>query len=211
LSADGRVPAQLWAGEADEAGEAARLIHAHHFRLNRFRSPRMSDATVPTHQLVVFSLGREEYAAPITRVQEIIDWTEPRTVSSDVPWMRGVISLRGKIVPVCDLGARLGIGATAGGDKIVIVEAGGDQAGVIVDEVTEVLTVAETQLEDIAVADEELVQGIAKVDDRLIVLLNLDGVFAATAQATPAVTPPAAAPAVPTLPAGGPSPAAATV
>jgi chemotaxis signal transduction protein len=57
--------------------------------------------------------------------------------------------------------------------------------------------VAETQLEDIAVADEELVQGIAKVDDRLIVLLNLDGVFAATAPATPAVTPPAAAPAVP--------------
>jgi purine-binding chemotaxis protein CheW len=164
----------------------------------------MSDATVPTHQLVVFSLGREEYAAPITRVQEIIDWTEPRTVSSDVPWMRGVISLRGKIVPVCDLGARIGIGATGGG-KIVIVEAGGDQAGVIVDEVTEVLTVAETQLEDIAVADEELVQGIAKVDDRLIVLLNLDGVFAAA----PAQPAPAATPAVPTLPAAAPT--AATV
>jgi purine-binding chemotaxis protein CheW len=191
--------------EADEAGEAARLIHAHHVRLNRFRSPRMSDATVPTHQLVVFSLGCEEYAAPITRVQEIIDWTEPRTVSSDVPWMRGVISLRGKIVPVCDLGARLGTGATAGGGKIVIVETGGDQAGVIVDEVTEVLTVAESQLEDIAVADEELVQGIAKVDDRLIVLLNLDGVFAAAADA------PAPASALPTLPAAGPAPTAPTV
>jgi purine-binding chemotaxis protein CheW len=158
----------------------------------------MSDATVPTHQLVVFSLGSEEYAAPITRVQEIIDWTEPRSVSSDVPWMRGVISLRGKIVPVCDLGARLGAGAAAGGGKIVIVETAGDQAGVIVDEVAEVLTVAETQLEDVPVADEDLVQGIAKVEDRLIVLLNLDGVFAtvtagAATAAAGAVGAPAAA------------------
>src|SRR5581483_8075090 len=46
-------------------------------------------------QLVVFSLGEEEYALPITRVQEIIRYTEPRAVASEARWIRGVISLRG--------------------------------------------------------------------------------------------------------------------
>ena len=150
-------------------------------------------AATTTHQLVVFSLGSEEYAAPITRVHEIIDWAEPRSVSSDMPWMRGVISLRGKLVGVFDLAARLGAGAAGDGGQIVIVEAAGDQAGVIVDEVIEVLTVEASQLETIPVADADLVQGVAKVQDRLIVLLNLDGVFAATEGAGVAV--PAAAPA----------------
>ena len=64
-----------------------------------------------TRQLVIFSLGSEEYALPITRVQEIIRYTEPRMVASRTAWIRGVINLRGKIVPVCDLAERLGLRA----------------------------------------------------------------------------------------------------
>src|SRR5437870_9968302 len=102
-----------------------------------------------THrQLVVFSLGEEEYALPITQVQEIIRYTEPRAVASEAAWIRGVISLRGKIVPVCDLAARLGLSTElADNAKIVIVETDGGTAGVIVDEVEEVLTVDEGQLD----------------------------------------------------------------
>jgi purine-binding chemotaxis protein CheW len=74
-------------------------------------------------QLVVFSLGDEEYALPITDVQEIIRYTEPRAVASEAPWIRGVISLRGKIIPVCDLAARLGLPADGEPHaNIVIVE-----------------------------------------------------------------------------------------
>jgi len=72
-----------------------------------------------SRQLVVFSLGDEEYALPITRVQEIIRHVEPRSVASHDPAIRGVISLRGKIVPVCDLGARLGL-ATQVGDAVAL-------------------------------------------------------------------------------------------
>src|SRR3954451_1142820 len=102
-----------------------------------------------TRQLVVFSLGEEEYALPINQVQEIIRYTEPRTVASDVSWIRGVISLRGKIVPVYDLARRLGLDAAASDEaagKIVIVGEGAEQAGVIVDDVEEVLTVTEDQV-----------------------------------------------------------------
>jgi len=66
----------------------------------------MSEEAI-TRQLVVFSLGNEEYALPIADVHEIIRYTEPRSVASSVDWVRGVISLRGKIVPVYDLASRL--------------------------------------------------------------------------------------------------------
>ena len=69
----------------------------------------MSTSTDSPRQLVIFSLGNEEYALPITRVQEIIRFTEPRNVASHTAWIRGVINLRGKIVPVCDLAQRLGL------------------------------------------------------------------------------------------------------
>jgi purine-binding chemotaxis protein CheW len=132
-----------------------------------------------TRQLVIFSLGAEEYALPITRVQEIIRYTEPRSVASHTAWIRGVINLRGKIVPVCDLAQRLGLNVEMPASaKIVIVETEIGTAGVIVDDVEEVLTVDEAQLEDVPSADSDYVEAIAKVGDRLAVLLNPDGLFA---------------------------------
>jgi purine-binding chemotaxis protein CheW len=136
----------------------------------------------PSHgarQLVVFSLGSEEYALPITQVQEIIRYAEPRAVASETPWIRGVISLRGKIVPVCDLGLRLALASELASDAtIVIVETHAGTAGVIVDEVEEVLTVESEQLESAPGAGSELIDSVAKVGDRLIILLDPEGLFA---------------------------------
>jgi purine-binding chemotaxis protein CheW len=132
-----------------------------------------------TRQLVIFSLGTEEYALPITRVQEIIRYTEPRVVASRTAWIRGVINLRGKIVPVCDLAERLGLRLERREvGKIVIVETETGTAGVIVDDVEEVLTVDDAQLEDVPAADAAYVDAIAKLDDRLAILLNPDGLLA---------------------------------
>lgn len=130
-------------------------------------------------QLVIFSLGSEEYALPITRVQEIIRYAEPRSVASQTPWIRGVINLRGKIVPVCDLAQRLGLALERPeAAKIVIVETEVGTAGVIVDDVDEVLTVSPEQLEDVPTADAAYVDAVAKVGERLAILLNPDGLFA---------------------------------
>ena len=135
-----------------------------------------------THQLVVFSLGSEEYALPIGAVHEIIRFSEPRSVASDAAWVRGVIGLRGKIIPIFDLAARVGLPApdTTPG-KIVIVDTGSDQVGVMVDEVQEVLTVASTQLESVPTANADFIEAIAKIDDRLVILLNPVGLFAGAA------------------------------
>jgi len=137
----------------------------------------MSDIT--SRQLVVFSLGTEEYALPIGSVHEIIRYTEPRTVASDAQWIRGVIALRGKIIPIFDLAARIGlehVGTERG--KIVIVESGTGQVGVIVDEVEEVLTVSSNRIEDVPSATSAVIEAIAKIEDRLVILLDPAGLFA---------------------------------
>jgi len=129
-------------------------------------------------QLVVFSLGAEEYALPIGEVQEIIHYTEPRSVASKAPWIRGVISLRGKIIPVCDLATRLGVASNAGeASKIVVVERESGIAGVIVDDVAEVLTIEPDQLDEAPAAGAEIVEGVVQVGDRLVVVLSADGIF----------------------------------
>ena len=132
-----------------------------------------------TRQLVIFSLAREEYALPITRVQEIIRYTEPRSVASSSPWIRGVINLRGRIVPVCDLAMRLGLSHQhSDSAKIAVVETRGGTAGVVVDSVEEVLTVSTDQIEAVGSTDSGYVDGVAKLDQRLPILLNPDGLLA---------------------------------
>jgi purine-binding chemotaxis protein CheW len=137
----------------------------------------MSDTT--SQQLVVFSLGSEEYALPIGSVHEIIRFTEPRTVASEAAWIRGVIGLRGKIIPIFDLAARMELEiAESEAGKIVIVESGTGQVGIMVDEVEEVLTVSSDQLEDVPSANTDSIEAIAKIEDRLVILLNPEGLVA---------------------------------
>jgi purine-binding chemotaxis protein CheW len=133
---------------------------------------------ISSQQLVVFSLGSEEYALPIGAVHEIIRYTEPRSVASEDAWIRGIIGLRGKIIPIFDLAARMELdraGSEPG--KIVIVETPAGQVGVMVDEVEEVLTVGPEQLDAVPTANRDSIEAIAKIEDRLVILLNPEGLF----------------------------------
>ena len=130
-------------------------------------------------QLVVFTLAGEQYALPIGHVQEIIRYTPPRPVASSDHWVRGVLNLRGRIVPVYDLASRLGINSEVNEhSKIVIIQTGSETTGVIVDEVDEVLTVDDEQFEPAPGADTTLIDSIAKVGERLVVLLAPTTIFA---------------------------------
>jgi purine-binding chemotaxis protein CheW len=129
-------------------------------------------------QLVVFMLGGEGYGLPIAEVQEIIRYQEPRKVAAEKDWVVGVISLRGKIVPVCDLGLRLGRAAHERRDaKIVIVDAGNGTAGIIVDDVSEVLTVEAGWLDPLPAGRTDFMTAIAKLDERLVVVLDPQRLF----------------------------------
>ncbi len=83
----------------------------------------MGDLVAPaadTHQLVVFTLGGEQYALPIKQIQEIIRYRQPRSVASREYWIRGVLSLRGKIVPIFDLAQRLSVSSEID-DRLVVL------------------------------------------------------------------------------------------
>jgi purine-binding chemotaxis protein CheW len=132
-------------------------------------------AAAVSRQLVVFSLAGEEYALPIASVSEIIRHTTLRSVASDTPGVRGVIGLRGKIIPIVDLAIRLGLPLTQADSgesgKIVILDADGSQIGVCVDQVDEVVTVMSDQLEVVPAAG-SAVEAVAKLGDRLVMLLD---------------------------------------
>jgi len=125
-------------------------------------------------QLVVFAIGDDQFAVPITRVQEIIRYTKPRTVSSGSPCVAGVISLRGAIVPVCDLGYIVGAQISdLEHAKIVIAETATGTTGILVDAVDEVMTVDDEQLDVVPGADATFL-GVAKLDERLVMILDVD-------------------------------------
>lgn len=160
---------------------------------------RTAGTAAPTStQLVVLRLGREEYALPIDHVQEIIFWSPPRPVSSDLPWVSGVIALRGKILPVFDLALRLDVPRAAGRDaRIVVVETGTEQIGVTVDDATEVLTVQDGDLEALPQGTgHDLLRAITKVGDRLIAVLDLSTLAAAARREPRGAVAPSPAPVV---------------
>lgn len=134
-------------------------------------------------QLVTFNIGREEFSVDILKVQEIIRIMEITRVPRSPEFVEGVINLRGKVIPVVDLRKRFGLSnAERGKDtRIIVVESTGKTVGLIVDSVSEVLRLpadtVEPPPEMIGSVDSEYIDGVGKLEDRLIILLNLDKVL----------------------------------
>jgi purine-binding chemotaxis protein CheW len=136
-------------------------------------------------QIVVFELGDERYGLDIAAVYEIIRHQPITAVPQAPAFVEGVINLRGRIIPVVDLRDRFGM---AGGEltrasRIVVAEAAGTRVGLVVDGVSEVLMVPADAIEPTpevaAGVDAGYLRGIAKLGERLIILLELDGLFGA--------------------------------
>lgn len=134
-------------------------------------------------QIVVFELGEERYGLDIATVYEIIRHQPITAVPQAPAFVEGVINLRGRIIPVVDLRDRFGMatGELTKASRIVVAEAAGTRVGLIVDGVSEVLMVpadaVEATPEVAAGAEAAYLRGIAKLGERLIILLALDGLF----------------------------------
>lgn len=130
--------------------------------------------------LVTFRLLREEYGVDIGGVQEIIRATDITPVPGAPSHVRGVINLRGKIIPVIDLRKRLALSAAAAADaqRIVVVELGEKRIGMLVDSVSQVIKVPAGVVEEIPEeatnVDENYIRGVGKLDSRLIIILDLN-------------------------------------
>jgi purine-binding chemotaxis protein CheW len=130
-------------------------------------------------ELVGFHVGGEEFALDILRVQEIIRLQELTRVPSSPEFMDGVMNLRGKIIPVITLRKRFGLDRVAPDKetRIVVVEIKGTVLGFIVDSVSAVLRIPADTVEPpprLGKVDREYVSGVGKLDDRLLILLDVD-------------------------------------
>ena len=151
----------------------------------RQKMPAIADAG--PQQYLTFSLGGEVFALGILNVKEIIEFGNITEIPMMPAFIRGVINLRGAVVPVIDLSARFG-GETSAVSRrtcIVIVELGdGDDhqdLGVIVDAVNEVLEIPRGDIEPPpsfgAKIRADFIQGMGKVDNRFVIILNVDRVL----------------------------------
>ena len=136
-------------------------------------------------QLAVFDLSGEAYGVSIAAVWEIIRMQSITYVPDTPDFVEGVINLRGNVNPVVDLRKRFGLTVSGETDdsRIVVVDISGENIGVIVDAVTEVLRVAEDVIEPtsalMTTKDSYYIEGIAKLGDRLLILLDLERVLSA--------------------------------
>ena len=130
-------------------------------------------------QLVSFKVGNEEFGLEILKVQEIIRLRELTRVPNMPDFVDGVINLRGKVIPVIGLRRRMGIAAGEADKRtrIVVAEVNGRVLGFVVDEVSEVLRISADTVEPapkLGQVEREYVQGIGKIDERLLILIDLN-------------------------------------
>ena len=141
------------------------------------------DTSRSEQQLVVFDLASEAYGVDIGAVREIIRMQDITKVPRTPEFVEGVINLRGKVIPVVDLRKRFMLPVAEQNDdnRIVVVDIGGQDIGVVVDAVTEVLRILSDSVEPpssvITTTDSDYLMGICKLESRMIILLDLERVL----------------------------------
>jgi purine-binding chemotaxis protein CheW len=144
-------------------------------------------------QLVVFVLKQGdtvcEYGVPITQVQEIIPVAKTTKLPQAPDFVEGIINLRGRIIPIIDLKKRFQMSASelTSDTRSVVVEVAGQTVGIIVDQVSEVLRIPLENIEPppgvVGGINAEYLTGVGKLEDRLLILLDMDRILSEQEQA----------------------------
>jgi len=141
-------------------------------------------------QLVTFHIADDEFGVDILKVQEIIRTMEITRVPRAPEFVEGVINLRGKVIPILSLRRRFGIEPREfdSQTRIIVVEIAGMIVGFVVDGVSEVLRIGADTVEDppavVSGVDSEYISGVGKLEDRLLILLDLNRLLSTEEHAT---------------------------
>ena len=137
------------------------------------------------NQFVTFSIGDETYGVEVLRVQEIIGMTQITHVPNAVVFMKGVINLRGAVVPVVDMRLKFGM-SERNYDSftvIIIVEVKGRLIGMIVDTVSDVASIPVEDIQDTphftAKIETDFIKGIGQLEERLVIILDVEKIMTA--------------------------------
>ena len=138
------------------------------------------DAPAAANQFLTFRVGAEEYGIDILKVQEIRSYEQPTRIANSPPFVKGVVNLRGVIVPIVDLRLRLGCeGEYSSFTVVIILNVCNRVVGIVVDSVSDVLEMAAGDIkpppEIGAAIDTRFVTGLGKVGERMLILLDIEG------------------------------------
>jgi len=148
--------------------------------MNEFRTDAMSG-----RELMAFRIGAQEFCVDIMAVREIRGFTPATPLPQSPGYVRGVINLRGAVLPIIDLSARLGFGTseTSARHVIMVVQVGQQAIGLLVDAVSDILTVSGDAVQPTPDVASEMaksfVRGVLAIDGRMISLITLDNVLPA--------------------------------
>jgi purine-binding chemotaxis protein CheW len=140
-------------------------------------------ASTDSMQLVSFKLDAETYGIEITKIREIILVSEITAVPQSAHYIRGLINLRGTVIPVMDLRARFGLASAELTDesRIIVINVGKRVIGITVDEVSEVLRVSGQQISaappTVASLGNEYLAGLIQLEDQILMLLDVEHIF----------------------------------
>jgi purine-binding chemotaxis protein CheW len=164
-------------------------MHANNLSLSNTPGLAASDMLAATGetalQFITFTIGPEEYGIDIMVVREIKGWTETTTIPNAPAHVRGVINLRGVIVPIFDLRARFGMGMTVPTRMhvVIIVTNGQRTIGLLADTVSDIISVEPDAIRPVPemglAIDAGFLDGLAALDNRMVTLVSLDGLFTA--------------------------------
>ncbi|SFC58677.1 chemotaxis protein CheW [Tropicimonas isoalkanivorans] len=134
-------------------------------------------------ELLSFRVGGQEYCVDIMSVREIRGWTRPTQVPRAEKWVRGVINLRGTVLPIVDLACRLGVSVEDASERnvIIVVNIRQQTVGLLVDAVSDILAIAESDLrpppEITSTTSETYIKALTIIDDRMLRILDLEAVL----------------------------------
>ena len=143
-------------------------------------------ALTQIREFLAFKIANEEYGVDILRVQEIRSYEKPTTIANAPEHLKGVVNLRGVIVPIIDLRIKLGVSEVQCNHLtvVIVLNIGQRVIGVVVDGVSDVLTLEPSQLRPVPALDSnfdpEHLLAIGSVDDRMLILLDIEKFLADT-------------------------------
>lgn len=141
-----------------------------------------TDVPVSVCQYVIFDLGGDAYGIDVMRSQEVVEVERTRPLPDTLDYMRGVIDLRGRIVPVVDLKKKMGMeSGKSCGTTVVILEVHGALVGVVVDAVVDVVGIRELEIQKAPhftiKAGSDAVRGMARVNGRMVVIIDAEKIL----------------------------------
>ena len=134
-------------------------------------------------ELISFRIGSQEFCVDIMEVREIRGWTPATALPQAPAFVRGVINLRGAVLPIVDLGARLGLGVAEPTARhvIIVAQVQNQVVGLLVDAVSDILTVTDDMIQPTPDVASEMVRtfvrGLLAIDGRMVSFISLDRVL----------------------------------